>query len=213
MGGLYNSNSTTMLLSSLICRVCKQSLSSDKFYYRKDTRKYRTECKDCLLKKQRDKYAPIPTKYATEEDKIQAARDRAKQWYKDNKEKAKKRISAWQKSERGKRMRTKAREKHKRLHKDYWRAKIRADRSTRRARELGAGPLITSSVLLIEEENLLKYGVFTCEYCQQEIKETYHLDHKLPLSRGGTNITENLCISCPTCNLEKGNKTYDEYKQ
>lgn len=202
-----------MLLSSLICRVCKQSLPSDKFYYRKDSRKYRTECKDCLLKKQRDKYVPVPPKYATEEDKIQAARDRAKQWYKDNKEKAKKRISAWQKSERGKRIRTRAREKHKRLHKDYWRAKIRADRSTRRAREIGAGPLFTSSVLLVEEENLLRYGVFTCEYCQQEIKEIYHLDHKLPLSRGGTNITENLCISCPACNLEKGNKTYDEYKR
>ena len=202
-----------MLLSSLICRDCKQSLQSDKFYYRKDTKKYRPECKDCTLKKQRDKYTPIPLKYVSEEARIQAAKDRAKQWYKDNKEKAKKRIYAWQKSERGKRMRTEARKKHKSLHEDYWRAKIRADRSTRRARELGAGPLLTSSVLLVEEENLLKYGVFTCEYCQQEIKETYHLDHKLPLSRGGTNNTKNLCIACSTCNLEKGNKTDEEYKQ
>ncbi len=33
----------------------------------------------------------------------------------------------------------------------------------------------------------------------------------VPLSRGGTNGRENLCLSCPDCNLRKGTKTVNEF--
>jgi hypothetical protein len=49
-----------------------------------------------------------------------------------------------------------------------------------------------------------------CMYCK-ELLAAFHIDHKMPLSRGGTNDMENLQLLCPTCNMSKGAKTHDEY--
>lgn len=50
-----------------------------------------------------------------------------------------------------------------------------------------------------------------CLYCEKELEKTFHLDHIIPLSRGGSNWKENLQILCPTCNMRKSNKTPEEY--
>ena len=55
-----------------------------------------------------------------------------------------------------------------------------------------------------EQENL-------CFYCKCDLKENYHLDHKIPLSKEGLDRKENICATCPSCNLRKGNKTYKEF--
>lgn len=39
-----------------------------------------------------------------------------------------------------------------------------------------------------------------------------HVDHILPLSRGGTNDLDNLQMLCSRCNLSKGTKTMDEWE-
>lgn len=39
----------------------------------------------------------------------------------------------------------------------------------------------------------------------------YHIDHKIPISRGGSNYIENIVISCPRCNISKNNKTAEEF--
>lgn len=49
-----------------------------------------------------------------------------------------------------------------------------------------------------------------CNYCD-ELLAAYHIDHKTPLSRGGTNDMENLQLLCPTCNMSKGAKTHEEF--
>lgn len=41
----------------------------------------------------------------------------------------------------------------------------------------------------------------------------YHLDHKTPLSAGGTNDFGNLQILCPTCNLKKNARDPIEFMQ
>lgn len=41
-----------------------------------------------------------------------------------------------------------------------------------------------------------------CFYCEEEYTD-YHVDHMIPLSRGGTNDISNLAIACPSCNLRK----------
>lgn len=50
-----------------------------------------------------------------------------------------------------------------------------------------------------------------CAYCGEEVLEKFHIDHKLPLSRGGGNEFENLALSCPECNYKKNDKTDIEF--
>ncbi len=42
-----------------------------------------------------------------------------------------------------------------------------------------------------------------CYYCKKKVGTAYHVDHVIPLSRGGSNGPENLVVACPTCNLRK----------
>lgn len=51
-----------------------------------------------------------------------------------------------------------------------------------------------------------------CTYCGVLLSGAYHIDHKTPVSRGGSNDISNLQILCGPCNLKKGTKTDEEYK-
>lgn len=37
------------------------------------------------------------------------------------------------------------------------------------------------------------------------------IDHKVPLSKGGSSELPNLTLSCVTCNLDKGSETFEDY--
>ncbi len=50
-----------------------------------------------------------------------------------------------------------------------------------------------------------------CYYCSIDIEAGYHIDHMLPISRGGTNGPENLALACAPCNLSKHTKTAEEF--
>lgn len=52
-----------------------------------------------------------------------------------------------------------------------------------------------------------------CYYCNKEIIGKKTIDHKIPVSKGGTNDKENLVLCCVHCNSQKGNKTEEEYKK
>jgi 5-methylcytosine-specific restriction endonuclease McrA len=46
-----------------------------------------------------------------------------------------------------------------------------------------------------------------CRYCGVALDpKNWHLDHIIPVSRGGPHTRINACASCPTCNLKKSNK-------
>ena len=50
----------------------------------------------------------------------------------------------------------------------------------------------------------------TCEYCrllQAATGVTFHVEHVVPRSRGGLTVMSNLVLSCPGCNLAKGDRT------
>ena len=42
-------------------------------------------------------------------------------------------------------------------------------------------------------------------------KDSYSLDHILPVDKGGTNELSNMEIVCPEANMSKSNMTNDEY--
>ena len=69
-------------------------------------------------------------------------------------------------------------------------------------------------IQLIYEDNIKRYGTLTCYLCLQPIEfKKDHLEHKIPLSRGGTNEYNNLAISCQRCNCKKHAKTETEYRE
>lgn len=53
---------------------------------------------------------------------------------------------------------------------------------------------------------LLTSQRFRCWWCGALVSDDYHVDHRVPLSRGGTSDLGNLCASCPSCNLKKHDK-------
>lgn len=50
-----------------------------------------------------------------------------------------------------------------------------------------------------------------CYYCSIEIETGYHIEHMTPLSRGGSNWIDNICLACAPCNLSKHTKTAKEF--
>lgn len=51
-----------------------------------------------------------------------------------------------------------------------------------------------------------------CHYCKRKITiNEATKDHKIPLSKGGTNSKDNLLLSCWKCNNKKGNMNYEDF--
>ena len=50
-----------------------------------------------------------------------------------------------------------------------------------------------------------------CHYCEEELPRNadWHIDHKTPVVKGGSNDSVNLVLSCAKCNIEKSDKDYE----
>ena len=84
----------------------------------------------------------------------------------------------------------------------------------RTALEKGGGKLSIETIQLVYEDNIKRFGTLTCYLCKKFIEfGKDHLEHKIPLSRGGTNEYNNLGIACQKYNCKKHNKTEEEYKK
>lgn len=88
---------------------------------------------------------------------------------------------------------------------------VRAMNNNRRA---ATKDLTVDTIQRVYEDNIKKYGTLTCYLCEKSVSfKKDHLEHKNPLSRGGTNLYENLAVSCQKCNNRKHNKTEEEYRE
>jgi 5-methylcytosine-specific restriction endonuclease McrA len=77
----------------------------------------------------------------------------------------------------------------------------------RRAHMAGAGGTYTRADLAaIRAAQTDKRGRLICWRCGKPIKDTPHLDHWIPLSRGGSNDPGNLHYMHASCNQLKGSK-------
>lgn len=66
-------------------------------------------------------------------------------------------------------------------------------------------------VTTAQMQNLIKNSK-NCFYCGKELL-LFHIDHYIPLSKGGRHTISNLVVSCPKCNLRKSNKLPEAYIQ
>lgn len=54
-------------------------------------------------------------------------------------------------------------------------------------------------------------GILRCWWCEKPIEGEYHVDHRVPLAKGGSDNASNLVIAHPKCNMSKGPKMPWEY--
>lgn len=85
----------------------------------------------------------------------------------------------------------------------------RAKNMQRRARKMKAEGKYTAKDIRLQYER--QKG--RCYWCGVKVGKKYHVDHVIPLSRGGTNWPENLVVACPTCNCSKGGKLPHEWPE
>ena len=50
-----------------------------------------------------------------------------------------------------------------------------------------------------------------CPYCGDDIRGSFHMDHIMPLSRGGVSTLSNLQLTCGSCNHRKSDKHPDTF--
>jgi len=50
-----------------------------------------------------------------------------------------------------------------------------------------------------------------CPACDVSLLDGYHVDHVVPLSKGGDNWPTNLQLLCPPCNLRKSDMSMDDF--
>lgn len=103
------------------------------------------------------------------------------------------------------------REKHRLYQSEYQKLNPEVKRkaqSLRRARNyLADGSFTTKEIkeLLIKQDNL-------CAVCKCDLTLGYQIDHKTPLSRGGSNWIDNIQLLCPADNRQKNASTDYEYR-
>lgn len=57
---------------------------------------------------------------------------------------------------------------------------------------------------------VLERDGYICQYCSCD--KRLHVDHKVPLARGGSNAFDNLVTSCGPCNQSKGPKLLGDWR-
>lgn len=58
------------------------------------------------------------------------------------------------------------------------------------------------------KEKIKKRDNYTCQICGKYMPDEVglHIDHKIPISKGGKSVESNLQVACDKCNLSKGKK-------
>jgi len=79
----------------------------------------------------------------------------------------------------------------------------------REARKAGNGGTHTAADI----HNLLTLQKSKCACCRKSIKHGYHVDHIVPVCRGGANDKSNLQLLCPPCNMTKNAKDPVDFMQ
>lgn len=161
---------------------------------------------------------------ATDEGKAKKA-----EWYRDNADVTKARASEWSSSNPERRAeivrgsRAKNPDVYREINRRYREAnpdrrqecfrnwckdnpdKIRALKQKRRALQKGAEGFFTAEDIA----SIVERQGGKCAYCQKTRKLT--VDHIIPLSKGGANWPDNICMACGSCNSKKKDRDLAEF--
>lgn len=157
--------------------------------------------------------------YAAHSD---VAKQRAAEWARNNPERVRSSRRDFARRfpklvrERGKRWRDANPEKVRAFGRRWKKAnphKVKEYENKRRARELGAQVGDRRAYAAFVKWARQAVGV-PCYWCGTKMRPTdRHLDHIIPLARGGADAVANLCVSCATCNVRKNAKMPEEFAE
>lgn len=92
-------------------------------------------------------------------------------------------------------------------HSEAGKASKRISKHHRRSIEFGAEGAHTADDVALQYKS--QKGL--CWHCGRELNGVFHVDHLIPLNKGGTNWPNNIVCSCEKCNLSKGAKLPQEW--
>jgi len=162
---------------------CKECMKAKSRQHHGDNRE---ECNERSRRYHREHHVPRPLSRMTAEEAYEARLKASRAWKARNRQRVTAYTAAW-----------------------YERnpAARRAYEAVRRAAKMSAGGTHTREDIAAQHRR--QRG--RCYWCGESVGGTYHVDHVIPLSRGGSNGPENIVISCPTCNMMKGAKMPSEF--
>lgn len=185
------------------CIKCKSIKSINEFHKSPNTAdRLVNKCKKCVKDYGRERYAANPEK----------VKETNRKWVAANPEKAKDRILQWRaanpkKVKKYSRKYYAANLEKARKANNKWQKenpeKMAAITRNRKAREKNAVGAHTAEDI----QKILNQQGGLCNACGKKLiryrKKQYHVDHIVPLAKGGTNWPDNIQLLCPTCNLSK----------
>ena len=192
------------------CKLCSKKYYAKGLCQKHYKKQYRQDNKGKIAKRKRQycqvnkEHIAIKSKQYQETHKERIDKY-IKQWRKDNEEKVLEQARQYQSNHK----------EHFAKYLKQWRqtpigkAIIKANHHNRRILEKG---LTKEVVQRVYEDNIKKYGTLTCVLCFKPVEfADSSLEHLTPLSRGGTNLYENLGVAHLNCNIRKGAMTLEEW--
>lgn len=188
----------------IMCRVCgKEQPATTVFFSVHSHMKFglNSMCKACCNAENREYYRTHPelrkwqTEYARNRPlEIRESRKAyVREWHHLNRERTNLRVRAYRKTEKGRAL--------KRVQ----------DRNRYALKQQASG---AHTVQQLKEQYMRQKG--RCYWCKTDLRKeirTPHIDHILPLSRGGSNNIDNLVIACHHCNESRNNRLPHEWEK
>lgn len=128
-------------------------------------------------------------------------RENRRRWHKDNRDRVIDSRRRWY---------TLNADKVREYRREYYRTnriQMRTYRHRRRAQKIQNGGTHTAADIQAQHDS--QGG--KCWWCGENVGDKYEVDHRIPLSRGGSNAPENLVIACRHCNRSKRDKLPHEW--
>lgn len=88
---------------------------------------------------------------------------------------------------------------------DIYKASLKNTQHKRRT-QTNQGDITSNQILELQQ------NAKVCYWCNTSLKnKVIHIDHYIPLSKGGEHTLSNLVVSCPSCNMSKGAKDPQQF--